>query len=59
MAVEHELFREVLGADSQRLRGSRVAEQGRREQDDGGRFAERSHCSLLIGADVRADIREE
>jgi len=23
MAVEHELFREVLGTDSQRLRGSR------------------------------------
>ena len=58
MAVEHELFREVLGADSQRLRGSRVAGQGRREQDGGGRFAERSHCSLVVGADVRARIRK-
>jgi hypothetical protein len=47
MAVEHELFREVLGADSQRLR--EVASQNRAvaKRDGGGRFAERSHCSSL------------
>jgi len=42
MAVEHELFREVLGADSQRLR-----EAASQNRDGGGRFAERSHCSSL------------
>ena len=54
MAVEHALFREVLGAGSQRLR-----EAASQNRDGGGRFAERISLFLLVGADVRADIPEE
>ena len=58
MAVEHELFREVLGADSQRLREAASQNRAVAKRDGGGRFAERSHCSLVVGADVRARIRK-
>jgi hypothetical protein len=51
MAVEHELFREVLGTDSQRLRGSTSR----------NRMAAVALARdvILFGADVRTDIREE
>jgi hypothetical protein len=51
MAVEHELLREVLGADSQRLRGS--ASRNRMAAVALPRDV------ILFGADVLADIREE
>src|SRR3954464_14640498 len=47
MAVERELFREVLGADSQRLREAASQNRAVAKRDGGGRFAERSHCSSL------------
>jgi hypothetical protein len=59
MAVEHELFREVLGADSQRLREAASAEQGRREAGWRRSLCREISLFLLVGADVRADIREE
>ena len=54
MAVEHELFREVLGADSQRLREAASQNTGWRRS-----LCREISLFLLVGADVRADIPEE